>query len=72
MRFPGGHLAMIGNFGMIAEVMVNDSDRPRQGNYLYGAFGRDFETLDGKHHFIRRQHAFDVRDRAHVFSPYTM
>ena len=41
-------LAMIGNFGMIAEVMVNDSDRPRQGNYLYGAFGRDFTTLDGK------------------------
>lgn len=42
-------LAMIGNFGMIGEVMVNDADRPRQGNYLYGAFGRDFETLDGKH-----------------------
>ena len=41
-------LAMIGHFGMIAEVMINDSDRPRQGNYLYGAFGRDFETLDGK------------------------
>ena len=41
-------LAMIGNVGMIAEVMVNDADRPRQGNYLYGAFGRDFETLDGK------------------------
>jgi len=45
-------LAMIGNFGMIAEVMVNDADRPRQGNYLYGAFGRDFETLDGKHLMI--------------------
>ena len=42
-------LAMLGNFGMLAEVMVNDSERPRQGNYLYGAFGRDFETLDGKH-----------------------
>ena len=42
-------LAMIGNFGMIGEVMINDADRPRQGNYLYGAFGRDFETLDGKH-----------------------
>ena len=28
--------------------MVNDSDRPKDGNYLYGAFGRDFETLDGK------------------------
>ncbi|MFP4436727.1 MAG: 2-methylfumaryl-CoA isomerase [Chloroflexaceae bacterium] len=41
-------LAMIGNFGMIAEVMINDTDRPKQGNYLYGAFGRDFETLDGK------------------------
>jgi 2-methylfumaryl-CoA isomerase len=33
---------------MIAEVMINDTDRPKQGNYLYGAFGRDFETLDGK------------------------
>ncbi|NWG19425.1 MAG: 2-methylfumaryl-CoA isomerase [Chloroflexi bacterium] len=41
-------LAMLGNLGMIAEVMINDADRPRQGNYLYGAFGRDFETLDGK------------------------
>ena len=38
----------LGNFGMIAEVMINDADRPKQGNYLYGAFGRDFETLDGK------------------------
>ena len=42
-------LAMLGHFGMLAEVMVNNTDRPRQGNYLYGAFGRDFETLDGKH-----------------------
>jgi 2-methylfumaryl-CoA isomerase len=41
-------LAMLGAIGMIAEVMINDSDRPKQGNYLYGAFGRDFETLDGK------------------------
>ncbi len=41
-------LAMIGHLGMLAEVMINDSDRPKQGNYLYGAFGRDFETLDGK------------------------
>lgn len=42
-------LAMLGNLGMIAEVMINDEDRPTQGNYLYGAFGRDFETLDGEH-----------------------
>ena len=41
-------LAMIGNLGKIAEVMINDKDRPKDGNYLYGAFGRDFETLEGK------------------------
>lgn len=41
-------LAMLGNLGMLAEVLINDTDRPKQGNYLYGAFGRDFETLDGK------------------------
>ncbi|RRR78677.1 MAG: 2-methylfumaryl-CoA isomerase [Candidatus Viridilinea halotolerans] len=41
-------LAMLANFGLVAEVMVNASDRPRYGNYLYGAFGRDFVTLDGK------------------------
>jgi 2-methylfumaryl-CoA isomerase len=40
-------LAMLGHLGMIAEVAVNDSDRARYGNYLYGAFGRDFETSDG-------------------------
>ncbi len=41
-------MAMLGNFGMLAEVQINDSDRPRQANYLYGAFGRDFATLDGR------------------------
>lgn len=41
-------LAMLGNLGKIAEVSINDSDRRKDGNYLYGAFGRDFETLDGK------------------------
>jgi 2-methylfumaryl-CoA isomerase len=41
-------LAMLGNLGKIAEVMINDADRPKDGNYLYGAFGRDFGTLDGK------------------------
>ncbi len=41
-------LAMLGNLGKIAEVRINDADRPKDGNYLYGAFGRDFETLDGK------------------------
>ncbi|MBC7842417.1 MAG: CoA transferase [Gemmatimonadaceae bacterium] len=41
-------LAMLGHLGMIAEVMVNDSDRARYGNYLFGAFGRDFETREGQ------------------------
>jgi 2-methylfumaryl-CoA isomerase len=41
-------LAMLSHLGKIAEVMVNDGDRPKDGNYLYGAFGRDFGTLDGK------------------------
>jgi len=33
---------------MLAEVQVNDVDRPRYGNDLYGAFGRDFVTRDGE------------------------
>ncbi len=41
-------LAMLGNLGMLAEVQVNDVDRPRYGNHLYGAFGRDFVTRDGE------------------------
>lgn len=41
-------LAMLGHLGKIAEVVINDADRPKDGNYLYGAFGRDFGTLDGK------------------------
>ncbi len=41
-------LAMLGHLGKIAEVMINDADRPKDGNYLYGAYGRDFGTLDGK------------------------
>lgn len=41
-------LAVLGSFGLIAEVMINDVDRPKYGNYLYGAFGRDFVTRDGR------------------------
>ena len=41
-------LAMLGHLGMIAEVMVTDTDRARYGNYLFGAFGRDFVTADGE------------------------
>ena len=34
--------------GHIAEAQVNGSERPRIGNDLYGAFGRDFATSDGR------------------------
>jgi 2-methylfumaryl-CoA isomerase len=40
--------AMVGHLGNIAEVQVNNIERPRYGNDLYGAFGRDFGTRDGK------------------------
>jgi 2-methylfumaryl-CoA isomerase len=40
-------LAMLGALGFIAEVELSNVDRPRYGNYLYGAFGRDFVTNDG-------------------------
>ncbi len=38
--------AMVGNLGKIAEVQVNQHERLKDGNYLYGAFGRDFSTKD--------------------------
>ena len=41
-------LAMLGHLGMIAEVQVGGVDRPRYGNSLYGAFGRDFVSSDGQ------------------------
>ncbi len=41
-------LAMLGNLGIIGEVMVNDFDRPKYGNYLYGAYGNEFDTADGR------------------------
>lgn len=39
--------ATLGHLGQIAEVMITGADRPKGGNTLYGAFGRDFLTADG-------------------------
>ncbi len=39
-------MAMVGNLGYIAEAEVMHEDRHAFGNYLYGAYGRDFETRD--------------------------
>ena len=41
-------LAMVGNLGKIAEAQISRHERPKDGNYLYGAFGRDFATSDGR------------------------
>jgi 2-methylfumaryl-CoA isomerase len=40
-------LASLGHMGQIAEVLTG-VDRPRVGNALFGAFGRDFATADGE------------------------
>jgi 2-methylfumaryl-CoA isomerase len=41
-------MATVGHLGYLAEVQINKFERPRYGNYLYGAFGCDFATKDGK------------------------
>ncbi|MEJ2540764.1 MAG: CoA transferase [Gemmatimonadota bacterium] len=41
-------LATMGHLGFLAEASLAEVDRPKQGNYLFGALGRDFETLDGQ------------------------
>jgi 2-methylfumaryl-CoA isomerase len=48
LRLPLSDLAMatVGHLGQIAEAVEGHS-RPRYGNALYGAFGRDFLTADG-------------------------
>jgi 2-methylfumaryl-CoA isomerase len=40
--------AMVGNLGRIAEAQLGGHDQRKDGNYLYGAFGHDFNTRDGR------------------------
>lgn len=40
-------LAVMGHLGFIAEAQLGH-ERPRHGNYLFGAFGRDFVCADGR------------------------
>ena len=49
IRIPLSDLAIasLGHLGQIGEVQTTGLDRPRVGNALYGAFGRDFVTLSG-------------------------
>jgi 2-methylfumaryl-CoA isomerase len=41
-------LAGAGNLGYLAEVQINNVERPRIGNHLYGSLARDFSTRDGR------------------------
>jgi 2-methylfumaryl-CoA isomerase len=41
-------LAAVGHLGYVGEVCVNGRARPPIGNDLYGSFGRDFATADGR------------------------
>lgn len=50
LRVPLGELALatVAQLGMVAEAAIGGEDRPRVGNALYGSFGRDFVTRDGR------------------------
>jgi len=41
-------LATVSNLGYVADVQINGAVRPPLGNDLYGAYGRDFATADGR------------------------
>jgi 2-methylfumaryl-CoA isomerase len=41
-------LAATSALGYIGEAVINQVDRPRFGNEIFGTFGRDFETRDGR------------------------
>jgi len=44
--------ATLGTLGQIAEVSLSGQDRPKGGNSLFGAFGRDFAAADGKRFMV--------------------
>ena len=50
VRVPLSDVAIstLGNLGQIGEVVTTGADRPRHGNDVFGAFGRDFTTRDGR------------------------
>ena len=41
-------MATVGHLGHLAEVEVSGEDRSAHGNFLFGSFGKDFETADGR------------------------
>lgn len=41
-------LSMMSNLGFLADAALSGRDRPRFGNHVYGTFGCDFATRDGR------------------------
>ena len=54
VRVPLGDVAMgtVANSGAMAEMLYRGGDRPRLGNAIWGALGRDFESRDGKRFMV--------------------
>jgi 2-methylfumaryl-CoA isomerase len=50
LRVPLGDVAIgtVANSGAMAEMLYRGANRERLGNSIWGAFGRDFTTRDGK------------------------
>ena len=42
-------LAAVSATGYLGEAVINKVDRPRFGNEIFGTFGRDFRTKDGRY-----------------------
>ena len=45
-------IATMANFGQVAETHYTNENRARHGNQVFGSFGRNFVTADGKHIFL--------------------
>ncbi len=54
VRIPLGDVAIgtVANSGAMAEMLYRGSNRPRLGNAIWGAFGRDFRARDGKRFMV--------------------
>ncbi len=54
VRIPLGDVAIgtVANSGAMAEMLYRGGDRPRLGNAIWGAFGRDFRSRDGKRFMV--------------------
>jgi len=73
VRVPLGDVAIgtMANSGSMAEMLYRGGDRERLGNAIWGAFGRDFRSKDGKRFMVAALtakqwaglvEAFDVAD----------